>query len=80
MQPNPVADKTLKIIFKNMKGIYSLKLLTEQGATILSRAVTINSNAEVKTFVLSAGVAAGIYELFLINEKGDQKVESIYIQ
>ena len=80
VQPNPVVDKTLKIIFENMKGAYSLKLLTKQGATILSRAVTINSNAEVKTFVLSTDVSAGIYELVLVNEKGDQKVKSIYIQ
>lgn len=50
VQPNPVVYKTLKIIFDNIKGAYSLKLPAKQGVTTLNRSVSINTNAEVKTF------------------------------
>ncbi|MFN0081472.1 MAG: hypothetical protein ACKVOM_03055, partial [Ferruginibacter sp.] len=79
IQPNPVIDKTLHINFENMKGSYSMKLMSKQGATVFSKQINVSSINEVQ-HILIAGIAAGVYDVLLVNAKGNKTVQTIVIQ
>ncbi len=79
VQPNPVVDKMLNIHFDNIQGSYSVKLVSKQGATVFNQQVTVSSESEVKN-ILVGNVAAGVYEVLLVDAKGKQLVQTIFIQ
>jgi len=80
VQPNPVVNKTLHIKFEKLQGDYNLRLIAKQGTTILSSQITISSANEVKNIVLGDDVAAGVYELVLIDSMGMKLLQTILIK
>ncbi|MFN0082040.1 MAG: beta strand repeat-containing protein [Ferruginibacter sp.] len=80
IQPNPVINKTLHISFQNMEGLYSIRLTTKQGATVLSKQITIAAGNQAKEIALGDAVAAGVYDVVLLDAKGKQRVQTIFIQ
>ena len=80
VQPNPVLNKTLHINFEKLRGDYILKLIAKQGATVFSKQINISSVKEVKNIVLDDSVAAGVYELVLVDSKGKKLLQTIFIK
>ena len=80
VRPNPVENKTLRIIFENMEGDYLLRLVSKQGATVFNSQTTISSSKEVKNIVVDSNFATGVYELILTNNAGKSFVQTIFIQ
>ena len=78
--PNPIENKTMRISFENLEGNYSLKLVSKQGATVYSAQIAVSSAKEVKNIALGNGVAAGLYELVLINKEGKSLVQTVVVQ
>lgn len=79
VQPNPVVDKTMNIHFDNLQGSYTMKLVSKQGATLFTKQVTVVNESEVKNFSV-ANVAAGVYELLIVDVKGKKLTQTIFIQ
>lgn len=80
IQPNPVVNKTMHINFKNMEGVYSLTLTSKHGATVFSKQITLAAGSPVKDIALGDAVAAGVYDVVLVDAKGKQMVQSIFVQ
>ena len=80
VRPNPVENKTIRMIFENLEGDYSLKLVTKQGSAVYSSQITVASAQEVKNINIGNGVAAGLYELVLINKAGKSLVQTVVVQ
>ena len=78
--PNPIVNKTMRISFENLEGNYSLKLVAKQGATVYSAQIAVASAKEVKNIAIGNGVAAGLYELVLINKAGKSLVQTVVVQ
>ncbi len=79
IQPNPVTNKTLHINFDNMVGHYSFNLLSKKGATVFTQQINISNVNEVKNLSVGA-VAAGTYDAVLIDAKGKQLAQTVFIQ
>ena len=80
VQPNPVRNKTIHINLKNLKGDYNLKLVSTQGTVVYSTQLSVSSVSEEKNILLGNSVAAGIYDLFLVDNAGRSVVRTVYIQ
>ncbi len=80
IQPNPVINKTLHVNFKNMEGLYSIRLTSKQGATVLSKQITIAAGSQTKSIELGNAVAAGVYDVLLVDAKGKQTIQAIFVQ
>ena len=80
VQPNPVVNKTLHINFEELQGDYNLRLIAKQGAIIFSKQINISSAKEIKNILLSDAVAAGIYELVLVDSTGMKLLQTISIK
>ena len=78
--PNPVENKTVRINFENMEGVYRVTLLSKQGASVYTTSLNVASIREVKKLVLGSEVAAGVYELRLINKEGKSFIQTVFIQ
>jgi hypothetical protein len=79
IQPNPVVNKTLHINFENMKGSYRMKLLSKQGASVFTKQINVASLNEVQ-HILIEGIAAGVYDVVLVDAKGKQTVQTVFVQ
>ena len=77
--PNPVINKTININFYSMQGSYSMRLVAKNGDTVFAKQVAVVGISEVKNIELK-NVAAGMYDLVLINSKGVQLTQTIVIQ
>ena len=80
VQPNPVENKTLQINFERLQGDYNLKLIAKQGAIIFSIQITVSSAKEMKNILLSDAVAAGVYELVLVDSNGKKFLQTVFIK
>jgi hypothetical protein len=79
IQPNPVVNKTLHINFEKMKGSYRMKLLSKQGASVFTKQINVASLNEVQ-HILIEGIAAGVYDVVLVDAKGKQTVQTVFVQ
>ena len=71
VNPNPVKDNIVKLNLVNTAaGLYRLQIFDNQRRTVYSGNLTTSGNREVKEFSLSKTIAAGKYELFLVNKDG----------
>ena len=70
VNPNPVANKTLNIVFNDRAGLYSYIIVNQQGKTVGSGQLKVGKNLQQKTILLNAGLAVGRHELLLINDNG----------
>jgi hypothetical protein len=80
IQPNPVVNKTMHINFQKMEGLYSIRLTNKQGATVFTKQITLAAGSQVKNIVLGDAVAAGVYDVVLVDAKGKQTVQTIIVQ
>ena len=78
--PNPIENKTMRIFFENLQGNHSLKLMAKQGANVYSAQITVSSAKEVKNIGIGNGVAAGFYNLVLINKAGKSLIQKVFVQ
>ncbi len=79
IRPNPVINKILNIDFDNIQGSYTLKLVAKQGATVFSKQVTVSAASNSKK-ILIGSVAAGVYDVLLVDVNGKQFVQTVFIQ
>ena len=80
IQPNPVVNKTLHINFQQMEGLYSIRLTNKQGATVFTKQITLAAGSQVKDIELGDAVAAGVYSVVLVDAKGKQTVQTVFVQ
>ena len=80
VQPNPVVNKTLHINFENMQGSYSVTLIAAQGSSVFSKAIKITNAKEVSVVELGNDLAAGVYELLLVDATGKQRQQTVIIK
>ncbi len=70
----------MHINFQKMEGLYSIRLTNKQGATVFTKQITVAAGSQVKDIVLGDAVAAGVYDVVLVDAKGKQTVQTIFIQ
>jgi hypothetical protein len=80
IQPNPVVNKTLHINFQQMEGLYSIRVTNKQGATVFTKQITLAAGSQVKDIELGDAVAAGVYDVVLVDAKGKQTVQTVFVQ
>jgi hypothetical protein len=79
--PNPVIeDKTFHVKFANKAGKYTLVLVNGMGQQVYTELVTVATDYLVKNIVLQNGIAAGKYDLLIINENGNKEITSVIIK
>ena len=80
VRPNPIVNKTMCISFDNLVGNYTLKLISKQGATVYKAQITVSFIKEVKNIAIGNGVAAGLYDLVLVNKAGKSLIQKVFVQ
>ncbi len=71
--PNPVADRIMRLHFKNMdKGKYSIRLLNATGQTMVNTSFLNAGSVYIKEIQLAKGIAKGLYQ-FEITHPGSEK-------
>ena len=78
--PNPVTDGKLVIKFANNKGLYTATLLNAVGQTMLTNAIKITTEQELKTIVLADNMLAGKYTLVLVDAEGNKKSIAVLVK
>jgi hypothetical protein len=73
-------NKTMHINFQKMEGLYSIRLTNKQGATVFTKQITLAAGSQVKDIALGDAVAAGVYDVVLVDAKGKQTVQTIFVQ
>lgn len=78
--PNPVVNKIITVLFSNMdKGTYQLRLINTNGEVVSTlQIVYTGGNARVP-IVLNSSIAAGIYQLEVINPGNSKSVRAVII-
>lgn len=78
--PNPVVNKMMNIQFSNQEtGNYSLSLINQFGQAVYQNDIKVNGNNSIRTVSLSAGIAAGNYELVVTTPGGIKTVQQLII-
>ena len=80
IQLNPVQNKILNLSCENLQGTYTMNLVSKNGSIVFNKLIAVSSAFEIKNIALDGTIAAGIYELILIDSKNNKIVETLYIQ
>jgi hypothetical protein len=78
--PNPVVNKTMHINFQKMEGLYSISVINKQGATVFTKQITLAAGSQVKDIAFGEAVAAGVYNVILVDAKGKRSAQTIFVQ
>jgi hypothetical protein len=78
--PNPVTDGKLIIKFANNKGAYTASLVNAVGQTMLTTAIKITTEQEMKTIVLADNILAGKYTLVLVDADGNKQSIAVLVK
>ena len=74
------ANKNMTVLFTNMdKGTYQLRLINTNGAVVRTQQLTHSGGNAVQSVVLSRSIAAGTYQLEIINPDNSRSVRAVVI-
>ena len=78
--PNPVINGKLVVKFANNKGAYMASLLNAAGQTMVTTAIKITGEHEIKTISLADNMLAGKYTLVITNAEGNKQSIAVLLK
>lgn len=78
--PNPVVNKTIKILFSNMdKGTYQWRLINTNAVVVYTQPLIHAGGNVTVSVVINSSIAAGMYQLEIINPDKRRWVRAVVI-
>ncbi len=80
ISPNPVADKTIRILLYNQpSGMYNMRLVNNAGQVIYNGRLVVSSYLQTENIVLDKNTAAGNYQLIMVDASGQKTIKEVVI-